>query len=305
MLFNEIYGCYYKAVGEIIKRSVLRGEVSSKEMEKIINECAFSESIINIMSAIRQQRWQLIDDKGRTPIKNVPEMPLTEIEKRWLKSISMDARIKLFDVDMSVLDNVKPLFTPDDYVIYDKYSDGDDYENAEYIKIFRSILKGIREKRKLHIVYRSGKHKEIINLYCIPICLEYSEKDDKFRLLAQVGRNKHILNLSNIVICECADRFFKGCKPNAKVKTGYFVAEIKDERSAMERAMLHFSHFEKEAERLGRDRYKIRVKYHKEDETELVIRVLSFGPLIKVTEPENFVNLIRERLLKQKSCGLK
>ena len=41
------------------------------------------------------------------------------------------------------------------------------------------------------------------------------------------------------------------------------------------------------------------------DETEIVIRVLSFGPYIKVLEPECFVNLIKERLISQKSCELK
>ena len=34
------------------------------------------------------------------------------------------------------------------------------------------------------------------------------------------------------------------------------------------------------------------------------IRLFSFGPMVKVTGPEHFVKLIKERLLSQKSCGL-
>ena len=41
------------------------------------------------------------------------------------------------------------------------------------------------------------------------------------------------------------------------------------------------------------------------DETEIVIRVLSFGLYVKVLEPESFVNFIKERLISQKSCELK
>ncbi len=41
--------------------------------------------------------------------------------------------------------------------------------------------------------------------------------------------------------------------------------------------------------------------YDKDDETEMVIRILSFGPMIKVVQPEHFINLIKERLRKQKS----
>ncbi len=49
-------------------------------------------------------------------------------------------------------------------------------------------------------------------------------------------------------------------------------------------------------------KYKVSVTYDKDDETELLIRILSFGPMIRVTGPHDFVNLIKERLRKQKSC---
>lgn len=68
--------------------------------------------------------------------------------------------------------------------------------------------------------------------------------------------------------------------------------------------MLHFVHFDKEVEKLGDNKYRVKINYQKADETELVIRVLSFGPMIKVIEPRDFVNLIKERLSMQKSCGI-
>ena len=40
----------------------------------------------------------------------------------------------------------------------------------------------------------------------------------------------------------------------------------------------------------------------KEDETEIVIRLLSFGPMLKVVAPGHLVDLIKERLINQKSC---
>ncbi len=82
------------------------------------------------------------------------------------------------------------------------------------------------------------------------------------------------------------------------------VLEITDERNALERVMLHFAHFEKQAERLGDRHYRLRLKYYESDETEIVIRVLSFGPYVKVIEPDSFVELIKKRLTAQKSCEL-
>lgn len=39
--------------------------------------------------------------------------------------------------------------------------------------------------------------------------------------------------------------------------------------------------------------------YNKSDETEMVIRILSFGPLLRVQEPAGFIELLRKRLQKQ------
>ena len=75
-----------------------------------------------------------------------------------------------------------------------------------------------------------------------------------------------------------------------------------DKRKSLERVLLHFAHFAKEAEKLDQHLYRITIMYDKEDETELVIRILSFGPMIKVIAPLYFVDLIKQRLLQQKSC---
>lgn len=66
-----------------------------------------------------------------------------------------------------------------------------------------------------------------------------------------------------------------------KAKKKKLVIELIDERNALERAMLHFSHLEKKTEKVSNDRYKITLYYDKDDETELLIRVLAFGPVRK------------------------
>ena len=75
--------------------------------------------------------------------------------------------------------------------------------------------------------------------------------------------------------------------------------EIYDDRKAMERVMLGFAHFEKSAVQINDYVYQLTLHYDSFDETELVVRVLSFGPMVKVLEPENFRNLIKERISKQ------
>lgn len=47
------------------------------------------------------------------------------------------------------------------------------------------------------------------------------------------------------------------------------------------------------------NRYRLTLRYDREDETELLIRVLSFGPVLKVVSPDSFIDKVMERLRKQ------
>lgn len=301
MIFSELYGAYYNAVARILEAAVTR-PLSKAELRGMIERNAFGESVPNFERAIAEERWQLILPDGSTPIRRAPTMPLTTLEKRWLKAISLDPRIRLFTDEMPDFPDVAPLFTPDDVLVFDKYSDGDPFEDAEYIRNFRLILCAIREKQPLRIEMTNGKGR-LTRMVIMPERLEYSEKDDKFRLIGKGGRYGGTVNLARITVCERYDGDFR---PSERADGGerYVEFELVDRRNAAERVMMHFAHFKKEAERLDADRYRVRVAYDADDETELVIRLLSFGPMVKVTAPERFADLIKERLIKQKSCDL-
>lgn len=302
MLFDEIYSCYYNTVAEILSIAV-NGNLNNEKMKKIIDEKAFSESFLTIIPALKEHKWQLLNDDMSTPIKHEPTIPLTLLEKRWLKAISLDKRIQLFDINMNLPDDIEPLFTPNDFVVFDKYSDGDDFENENYIKNFRTILTALKTKRKLHITYTSNKGIQH-NIVCAPRTLEYSEKDDKFRLFAFQGKVNYTINLATVEVCNLGGEYKNRNYIPYKDEEKYIVIELVDERNALERVMLHFAHFKKQAEKLDGNRYKLKVFYSGSDETELVIRVLSFGPFVKVVEPEHFVNLIRQRLIMQKNFNI-
>ena len=95
MIFSEIYGVYYKTVAEILKEAIDH-PLKKNELREIIRKNAFKESILNIEPALYEERWQLLKRDGTTPIRKAPTMPLTTIQKRWLKAISLDPRIRLF-----------------------------------------------------------------------------------------------------------------------------------------------------------------------------------------------------------------
>ena len=176
MIFHEIYGCYYRAVAKIV-RAALDGALSFDKMKQIADDAAFGESFLTIIPALKEQKWQLVTQDLHTPLQHPPTMPVTELEKRWLKAITLDPRFKLFGIKPQGLDDVVPLFTPDDYSVFDRYADGDPYRDENYISRFQTILYAIKQKQALGIRYvsRKGKTK---NITCLPTGVEYSEKDD-------------------------------------------------------------------------------------------------------------------------------
>ena len=301
MIFSEIYGAYYHTVSTILSEAIAR-PVSEDQLRNIITEHAFSESIISIPAALKEGRWQLLNADGTTPIKHKPSMPLSHLQKQWLKAVVCDPRIRLFgDIDLGIGD-VEPLFLPSDIIIFDKYSDGDDYADEGYISRFRLILDAIRNKYPLHIRTLNRKG-DPIDLTISPEYLEYSEKDDKFRLIGYGSRSARTINLGRILSCEPSDKSFTATHKNGDhARPRKVIFELTDQRKSMERVLLHFAHFEKTAEKISDNKYLITVHYDKEDEIELVIRILSFGPMVRVTAPQHFIDLIKKRLKDQKSC---
>ncbi len=299
MLFHEIYGNYYNAVAAILAEAV-KGDLTEKRMNEIVTEKAFAESFLTIVPALKNGKWQLLDEELSTPLEHKPSMPLTVLQKRWLKAISLDPRIKLFDVNFDFLGDIEPLFTPDDYVVFDKYNNGDPFEDNTYIKNFSVFLWAIKNKKRLKIRYHGNKGHFIL-MEGDPYKLEYSEKDDKFRVLLRNCCKGTFINLSGVERCTIIGDACGNETDIALDGETYFILELTDERNSLERVMLHFAHFKKESERLDDNKYKVKIYYDSSDETELVIRVLSFGPLVEVTEPQSFRNLIIERLLSQKN----
>ncbi|MGI6094085.1 MAG: WYL domain-containing protein [Lachnospiraceae bacterium] len=301
MIFSELYGTYYNTVAAILTEAVAH-PVSDENIREIIKKYAFSESIWAISDAIKEERWQLLKSDGTTPITKKPSMPLTVLQKRWLKAIGCDPRLKLFGNICFDFPEVEPLFEPADYIVFDKYADGDDYTNETYIFNFRLILDAIKNSYPLEIeiLNRKGNRARYVVL---PKYLEYSEKDDKFRLISAGNRFGSTINLGRIISCAPYEKTFAVTQDNSNLKRPRTVVfELKDERKALERVLLHFAHFEKTAERIEEGRYLITIHYDEEDETEMVIRILSFGPMIRVTAPAHFVDLMKQRLLEQKSC---
>jgi len=317
-LFSEIYSCYYKVVENILN-TASKEPVTKEVITEIIDNNGFSESAFYILPKLLQGDWQLLESKGDkylSKLKSNVKRPLTLIEKAWLKALLSDKRIVLFLKDHELLllkerlKDIEPLFDVKDFYYYDTFLDGDNYENENYIRNFRTVLAALKDKRAITISFESEKRGPITSNY-IPLKMQYSSKDDKFRVYAvRIRYNKivtrAIINIARISSIEpCRE------KPTVDIKDLHkyidqskcsepVVIEISNERNAVERCMLHFASYEKRTEYDEEtNKYISYIYYDKQEENELLIRILSFGPVIRVLGPVVFLEFVKGRVRRQ------
>ena len=240
MIFHEIYGNYYRTVAEILD-AALKEEISDKTIWKIVKEKAFAESSLTIPKELSEKgKWPLLNEEKRAVIHRKTSMPLTIMEKRWLKALLADPRIALFQPEQTGLEDVEPLFQPKDIVLFDQFADGDPYGDETYTKLFRQILSAVKKKNSIRVLYplKNGTEKWI---KCNPVRLEYSLRDDKFRLISVYKGRINTISVSKIIQCETIGSF-RMAKIKEEVHDKRTVELlVKDERQALERVMMQFS----------------------------------------------------------------
>ncbi len=307
-LFSEINCTYYNITERILRQKA----VTKEEIRHIIGKKGFSETALFLEpQLIGKSNIGLLSEKDgiyTSILKKAPNVPLTTAEKRWLCAILMDKKSSLFldkeqKAGLYELLGAEPLFDSDFISFFDRYTDGDDFENEEYINHFRNILRSIHENRLIKISFHTRKSQRITHYY-LPERIEYSSKNDKFRVHV-IRYNKSrpvergVINLSQINSAELTNIVPAGSLYDAPPKRKV-VIRVKNERNAINRFMMEFAELERVSE--FDDETKectVTMKYDSMDETEILIRILSFGPVVEVLKPEAFREKIAHRIRNQ------
>lgn len=320
--FSEIYGSYYEIVAQILARANIDA-VSKQEILDITERLGFAESGLTVPDKLFSGQWDFLNKTETgdytSRLDHAPHMPLTLLQKRWLKTLLLDDRIRLFLNDAALteltaaLKDVTPLWSSEQFYYYDRYENGDNFSSEEYRQNFRLIVDAARAGYTVRFGYTSSKGKRG-RVHCLPLKIEYSPKNDRFRLIAL----RCPFDKRSVIVCYR----FDGIK-NARISDAYqddkaariscetlmhesydtepVRLHIQNRRNALERAMLHFANYDKDTRQLNENTWECCIYYDSSMETELLIEILSFGPVVKVVGPDSFVDLIRERLKKQMS----
>ena len=166
-LFDKVYGCYYQVVKHILKQADLN-PVSRREVEELCRTYGFEESALALAPKLFGGSLPLLDENGGSRLKHLPpKLPLTSLQKSWLKALTADPRVALFFTESELrevrkeLEGTEPLYRQEDFYYYDQYCDGDPYGSPDYVENFRQILRALEENRILLVAYE-GDRKSVV-----------------------------------------------------------------------------------------------------------------------------------------------
>lgn len=314
-LFSEIYNCYYQVLRHLL---CTQTALTAQQIRNQICGEGFEESLLSIIPKLENGSWNLFQRDGdlfRSKLTSSFITPVSNLEKSYLKALLSDPRMQLFlnqeqlETLHQMLSTVVPLWTQEQFYYYDRFIDGDPYEDENYRHNFRTLLAAQKNHQYVDIDYNSPNGNRVHHHY-VPARLEYSVKNDKFRLLALKNtKNQNmrleILNISRIQSIHLTEKKLSSAIDlNALIQNSYYREPLKlhiiNKRNALERAMLHFANYEKNTTKIDANTYECLIYYNQSMETELLIEVMSFGPMLTVIGNDKFLRSLKARLQRQK-----
>lgn len=294
-----------------------KGAMTIQDIRGHICTEGFGESMLSIIPKLESGAWDLFDKNGETYISKLHSdlvTPLSGLEKSYLKALLSDSRISLFLSENQLekldgmLSDITPLWEAEQFFYYDRFADGDAFDDETYRRHFRLLLQAQKNRQYVDIDYQSPSGRRLHHYY-VPARLEYSVKNDKFRILAlhhtgNRGMRLELLNVSRIQSVRLTgETLSPGFDLNAIIRDSYYKEPLKlqivNKRNALERAMLHFANYEKNTKKIDENTYECLIYYNQGMETELLIEVMSFGPMLTVIGNEKFLSLLKARLRRQ------
>lgn len=317
-LFSEIYGAYFRTAERILSA----GTISAKEVQCMIQEEAFRDSMLFLPQKLMPDTpdsWGLLRKREDGVLERVtrsaPPSFLTLLQKRWLKSKLADPKMRLFlsDAELAALEeqlgDVQPLYPAEVFRYFDRFGDGDPYDDPHYRRIFRITLEAMAQQETAEVDYISGSGKALRGVF-LPLRMEYSRKNDKFRVLCcRAGRHgaggTGVLNIGRITDIRMTGRQLRNAPSTEEVLCRRRCREpvqvlVSGERNGIERFLMEFSAYEKHTEwDAERGRCMVQLWYDTQDETEVLIRLLGFGPVLEILGPPAFREQAAERVARQ------
>lgn len=309
-MYHEIYGKYYKLIAKLLNS----GPLTKTQINNYITKYGFEESSLYLDADILVDTYNLFEEKNGIyypKIKHKIPKLYTNEQKGLIRNILEDEMVDLFispkrkEYYQNIL-NVDCLYNNDFYHYI--FQDIDKDKVNGYLKHkFDIINTALQNNKNLHLTFISNKN-NVTHKKVAPYKIEYSMQDQKFRLLAIEYRNripKRLIRVKLVSIFSCDI-----CNREEEIDFNYFVKEelitkpllieVYPELNGIERVFIELSNYKREAEYdKERNCSIMKIYYEPGDEGDLIIKMLSFGKIVKILSEGHIKEEVIRRLKKQ------
>lgn len=310
-MYHEIYGKYYQIIHNLLNSK----PQTEKEINDYIRSQGFDESFLYLNAQMLVDEYHLFVKKRDLfyPLTN-SKIPLflTNEQRSWLNTMLFDEKVKLF------LSDERRNYYQKEFagnVLYDDktyqylFQDVDKDEiTPKMSNVFRVVKNAIMQEMDINLTFISSKnyytHKKVA-----PYKIEYSMQDQKMRLIAVEYRNgepKRIIRikLASIVGYRMVERVkkidFKYYLQEEVLKEPLII-EVYPILNGIERVFIELSNYKREAfYDKERNLSIMKIYYEKVDEMDLVLKMLSFGKVVKILSDGFIKEEVLRRINKQK-----
>lgn len=272
----------------------------------ILNE--YEDDSLNLLKEKDNRYYSILNREGSIPVK----IRFSNIEKTWLNGMIQDKTAKELlgeEIVNKLSESLKDIHEGNNNVIEftNKNVNKFEYDFKKLNRIFFTILDAINNEKLLIYtnVDRDGnEHKDKL---AIPLRIEYSLKDDKFRVSMYSIEDKrpikvNLHTLKEINVTEKSSNL-KREDLIKKLKEKKYCEEpvtiiLKDKRGAMERCFMSFSSFERSSKLIDSNTYEVDIYYYTFQEDDVISKIISLGPYVTVKGPERIRNTVIEKIKK-------
>ena len=313
-LFDETENKYYEFVSHLLQNNQ---KYSKSDINYLIAKYLSGEPDFDVIDTIFADKegeelvFYIEDGKYKPMLGNDFPIRMGTLEQQATSSLLDDEYISNFLSDVTIAKlkectrKVKTDWSTSQITIKNVFTGGVTEEKREYGPIISLIAKAIKEHRA--IVYdniRKNKF-EFRNVSVFPVKIEFSIKNDKFRVSAyEPIQHRFIkMNLDTMYNVQLTDEISEEdleaeYKDFLKINTRTVKLDVEPIDHVIERCFRIFSYYDRKARYDKEDgKYRLEISYLKFDEAEIIKDILSLGGYVTVIEPRQLQKEIYRRVL--------
>jgi hypothetical protein len=272
----------------------------------LFNEYESSDNF-NFLEESEGKFYSIVNKEGSMPLK----VRFSKLEKTWLNGMIKESVVQalLGKETIQKLEIALEDVTEGNNDVIEFTNKVRSHAPNDLVKLkddFYVILEGIIKGKPIIYTNVDKNGNEYNNQLALPIRIECSLKDEKFRaslysleeeraIMVSLHTLKDVKIAENIASNINREDVLKKLKEKRYCENPITI-ELEDIRGAMERCFMSFSSIERNSRAISENKYEIDIYYYTFEEADVIRKIMSLGPYVKVKSPERVRNIVVDKI---------